>query len=90
MPPKTVKFATAVPTAKADSEDKKKSKASSSSENEEVIEMDEDVTENVFYHHKEQSRKKSYKRSWRMNFRYLRRTQQMMLVNSKNQLLWQN
>ena len=48
VPPKTVKFATAVPTAKADSEDKKKSKASSSSENEEVIEMDEDVTENVF------------------------------------------
>ena len=44
---KNVKFATAVPTAKADSEDKK-SKASSSSENEEVIEMDEDVTENVF------------------------------------------
>ena len=49
--------------------------------------MDEDVTENVFYHHKERSRK-SYKRSWRMNFHYLE-TQQM-LVNSKNQLLWQN
>ena len=46
--PKTVKFATVVPTAKADSEDRSKSKASSSSENEEVIEMDEDVTENVF------------------------------------------
>ena len=85
--PKTVKFATVVPTAKADSEDRSKSKASSSSENEEVIEMDEDVTENVFLSPQGTVEKKSYKRSWKMTFHCLRRIQQMMWMNSKKQLL---
>ena len=85
--PKTVKFATVVPTAKADSEDRSKSKASSSSENEEVIEMDEDVTENVFLSPQGTVEKK-LQEELEDDFSLPSQIQQMMWMNSKNQLLW--